>query len=134
MSTAYKSLLQDVVPRPITSQRAYQRSLRQIESLMRSVRKTRAVGDMIELLATLIEQYELRQGYSDPTLSPRDRLTGLIEARQMTQTELSALSGVPRTTINEILHGKRGISKANAARLAKFFGVRIEEFIAAGSL
>ena len=50
----------------------------------------------------------------------------------MTQTELSALSDVPRTTINEILHGKRGISKANAARLAKFFGVRIEEFIVEG--
>ena len=133
MSTSYKNLLQDVVPRPITSQQAYQRALRQIERLMRSARKTRATGDMIELLATLIEQYELRQGYSDPQLCPRDRLAGLIEARQMTQTELSALSGVPRTTINEILHGKRGISKANAGRLAKFFGARIEEFIDVGS-
>ena len=132
MSTTYEDLLQDVVPRPISSQRAYGRALRQIERLMRSAKKTRAIGDMIELLATLIEQYELRQGYSDPQLSPRDRLAGLIEARQLTQTELSTLSGVPRTTINEILHGKRSISKANAARLAKFFGVRVGEFIVGG--
>jgi len=48
----------------------------------------------------------------------------------LTQTQLSRQSGVPRTTINEILAGKRGISKVNAARLAKFFGLRIEEFIA----
>ena len=129
MSTAYQDLLHDVVPRPITSRRAYRRALRQIEHLMRSAKKTRAVDDMIELLATLIEQYELRQGYSDPQVSPRDRLASLIEARQLTQSQLSSLSGVPRTTINEILHGKRSISKANAARLAKFLDVRIEEFI-----
>jgi len=57
-------------------------------------------------------------------------LAGLIEARQLTQAELSRASQVPRTTINEILSGRRGISKANAVRLAKFFRVPIEEFIA----
>ena len=130
MSNAYKELLQEVVPRPIASDRAYRRALNQIEYLMRSAKKTRAQGDMIELLATLIEQYEIRQGHTAPVLSPRDRLAGLIEARRLTQTELSKQSRVPRTTINEILHGKRSISKANAARLAKFFGVGIGEFIA----
>ena len=130
MSTAYKDLLQEFVPRPISSDRAYKRALRQIEHLMRGAGKTRAQGDMIELLATLIEQYEIRQGHATPALSPRERLAGLIAARQLSQTDLSTRSGVPRTTINEILRGKRGISKANAARLAKFFGVRIDEFIA----
>jgi transcriptional regulator with XRE-family HTH domain len=77
----------------------------------------------------MIEQYEMRLGYTAPVLSSRDRLAGLIEARQMTQTELAQRSGVPRPTINEILAGKRSISKANAARLARFFGVPIEEFI-----
>jgi len=130
MSTTYVELLQEFVPRPIASDRAYQRTLKHIERLMRKPRRTRAEDDMLELLATLVEQYEIRQGYTDPVLTPRDRLAGLIEARQLTQTELSRRSNVPRTTINEILGGKRSISKANAVRLADFFRVPVEEFIA----
>ena len=55
--------------------------MRQVENLMRKPKKNREEDDMIELLATLVEQYEIRDGYPDPVLSPRDRLAGLIEAR-----------------------------------------------------
>lgn len=130
MSTTYEALLQEFVPRPITSARSYQRTLKQIDGLIRKARRSRAEEDLLELLATLVEQYEIRQGYLNPVLSPRDRLAGLIEARQLTQTQLSRGSRVPRTTVNEILRGKRGISKANAVRFATFFGMRTEEFIA----
>jgi HTH-type transcriptional regulator / antitoxin HigA len=129
LTTTYKNLLQEVVPRPITSVSAYKRALSKIEHLMRRAKKSRAEDDMIALLAMLIEQYEIRLGYTNPVLSPHERLAGLIEARRLTQTELSRQSGVPRPTINEILAGKRSISKANAARLAEFFGVPIDEFI-----
>lgn len=130
MSTAYETLLQEFVPRPISSQRGYQRTLKQIDGLIRKAKRSRAEDDLLELLATLVEQYEIRQGHTTPELSPRDRLAGLIEARQLTQTELSRASQVPRTTINEILAGRRSISKANALRLANYFGMRAEEFIA----
>jgi len=130
MSTAYQTLLQEFVPRPIGSASAYRRTLKQIDGLIRKARRSRAEDDLLELLATHVEQYEIRQGYTVPDLSPRDRLAGLMEARQLTQTELSRNSRVPRTTINEILSGRRSISKANAVRLAKFFGVPTEEFIA----
>lgn len=130
MSTAYETLLQEFVPRPISSQRGYQRTLKQIDGLIRKDKRSRAEDDLLELLATLVEQYEIRQGHTTPELSPRDRLAGLIEARQLTQTELSRASQVPRSTINEILAGRRSISKANALRLADYFGIRAEEFIA----
>ncbi len=131
MLVTYKQLLQEVVPRPISSDREYKRALKQIERLMHAVHKTRAEDDMIELLGTLIEQYEVRLGYTDPVLSPRDRLAGLMEARELTQTDLSERAHVPRTTLNEILSGKRGISKTIALRLATFFGVNIHELIVA---
>ena len=130
MSTAYETLLQEFVPRPISSQRGYQRTLKQIDGVIRKAKRSRAEDDVLELLAMLVEQYEIRQGHTTPELSPRDRLAALIEARQLTQTELSRASQVPRTTINEILAGRRSISKANALRLANYFGVRAEEFIA----
>ncbi len=130
MSTAYETLLQEFVPRPISSQRAYQQTLKQIDGLIRKAKRSRAEDELLELLATLVEQYEIRQGYTVPKLSPRDRLAQLIEARQLTQTQLSRTSHVPRTTINEILAGRRGISKVNALRLANYFGVPADEFIA----
>jgi hypothetical protein len=37
-------------------------------------KRSRAEDDLLELLATLVEQYEVRQGYAVPELSPRDRL------------------------------------------------------------
>jgi antitoxin component HigA of HigAB toxin-antitoxin module len=97
---------------------------------MRKRKKTRAEDDMIELLATLVEQYEIRQGFTDPVLSPQDRLAGLLEARQMTAAELSQAAKVPRSAIHAVLSGKRAISKAHAPRLAKYFGVPIEELSA----
>jgi HTH-type transcriptional regulator/antitoxin HigA len=130
MSTAYQTLLQEFVPRPIASASAYRRTLKQVDRLIRKAKRTRAEDDLLELLATLVEQYEIRQGHTVPGISPRDRLAGLMEARQLSQAELSRRSQVPRTTINEILSGRRSISKANAVRLSKFFGVPTEDFIA----
>jgi HTH-type transcriptional regulator/antitoxin HigA len=129
MSTTYRELLDQVVPRPISSVAAYQRALRQIERLMRKPRRTRAEDDMIALLAMLIEQYEISLGYDTPRLSPRDRLMGLIEARGWSQTDVARQSGVPRPTVNEILSGKRAISKRAAIRFARCFRVSVGEFL-----
>ncbi len=129
MTATYRELLDEVVPRTITSDAAYRRALRQIERLMRETRRTRAEDDMISLLAMLIEQYEIGLGYVTPQLSPPYRLAGLIEARGWTQTELARQSGVPRPTINEILAGKRSISKHAAIRFAKCFNLPLEEFL-----
>jgi HTH-type transcriptional regulator / antitoxin HigA len=130
MTTSYLTLLQEFLPRPIASASAYRRTLKQIDGLMRKGRRSRAEDDLLELLATLAEQYEFRQGYATPKLSPRERLAGLMEARELSQAELSRGSGVPRTTINEILAGRRGVSKTNALRLARFFEAPPEEFLA----
>src|SRR5690606_6442237 len=108
---------------------AYQRTLKQIDGLIRKVKRNRAEDDLLELLATLAGQYEIRRGYSTPEVPPRERLAGLMEARGITQAKLSRESQVPRTTINEVLAGRRSISKANARRLAQFFGVSVDEFI-----
>lgn len=40
----------------------------------------------------------------------------------ITQNELAVSIGVPPRRINEIMHGKRGISADTALRLGKYFG------------
>ncbi|HLS49878.1 MAG TPA: HigA family addiction module antitoxin [Actinomycetaceae bacterium] len=50
-----------------------------------------------------------------------------IEGFGITQHKLAVSIGVPPRRINEIVHGKRGISADTAIRLARYFGTS-EEF------
>lgn len=45
-----------------------------------------------------------------------------IEGFGITQNKLAVSIGVPPRRINEIVHGKRGITADTALRLAKYFG------------
>jgi len=44
-----------------------------------------------------------------------------LDAYQLSQTELSKRTGIPRSTINEIIKGKRPIHAATAFALGLFF-------------
>lgn len=50
-----------------------------------------------------------------------------IEGFGVTQNKLAVSIGVPPRRINEIVHGKRGITADTAIRLARYFGT-FEEF------
>ncbi|KNC18569.1 XRE family transcriptional regulator [Arthrobacter sp. RIT-PI-e] len=49
-----------------------------------------------------------------------------IEAFGITQNKLAVSIGVPPRRINEIVHGKRGITADTAIRLARYFGTSEE--------
>lgn len=52
-----------------------------------------------------------------------------IEPLGLTITEAAAALGVTRTTVSELVHGKRGISPEMAVRLSKVFGGSAESWI-----
>ncbi|WP_460799191.1 HigA family addiction module antitoxin [Microbacterium sp. GXF0217] len=52
-----------------------------------------------------------------------------IEGFGITQNRLAVAIGVPPRRINEIVHGKRGITADTALRLAKYFGTSAEFWI-----
>lgn len=52
-----------------------------------------------------------------------------INGFDITQNRLAVAIGVPPRRINEIVHGKRGISADTALRLAKYFGTSAEFWI-----
>lgn len=54
-------------------------------------------------------------------------LEDFIEAFGITQNRLAVAIDVPPRRINEIVHGKRGITADTAIRLARYFGTS-EEF------
>lgn len=59
-----------------------------------------------------------------PPIHPGEILMeDFIEAFGITQHRLSVAIGVPPRRINEIVHGKRGITADTALRLGRYFGI-----------
>ena len=123
MATAtYSELLAQCQPRPIRTPREHTRALAIVERLMDKPRKSAAERQMIELLATLIDQYEESE-WPTPHASPGKILKFLLDERQMSQSELARQLAIPQSTIANVIAGRRQLSKANVLALSKFFGV-----------
>lgn len=125
--TPYQTLLLEYQPRPIRSERDHRRALKQVESLM-VADAGREASELIELLSTLIEQYEARE-FPTPNNTPREMLEHYLENRGVTRAELARATGIPRSVITNVLAGRRQISKSVAAHLAEYFGVSVSQFI-----
>lgn len=52
-----------------------------------------------------------------------------INGFEITQNRLAVAIGVPPRRVNEIVHGKRGVTADTALRLAKYFGTSAEFWI-----
>ncbi len=102
--------------------------MRQIDRLMKADRLSRAESQLLELLATLVEQYESCE-YPTPKVSQADLLSHLIDAKGRSQAEIARQTGVPRSVLTNVLKGRRGISQANIDRLARYFHVSPAAFI-----
>ena len=126
---SYDELLVQFRPRPIGSEQQYRRVMRQIEELMRKRNPTRAEDDLLELLATLAARYEERH-FPAPDVSPGEILAHLIEVRGISKAEVARATGIARQTITNIISGARGISATNRLKLASFFHVSPQLFIA----
>ena len=79
---------------------------------------------------------EVRMMSSSSTTTDADRIDPIhpgevlmedfIKGFGITQNKLATAIGVPPRRINEIVHGKRGITADTAVRLAKYFGTSAE--------
>jgi addiction module HigA family antidote len=63
----------------------------------------------------------------DPIHPGEILMEDFIEGFGITQNKLAVAIGVPPRRINEIVHGKRGITADTAIRLSRYFGTS-EEF------
>jgi len=131
--TAYDSLLLKYKPRPIRNDREHRCALKQVEELIGQHGPTppRAEGELIAVLSTLIESYEVEATpRRKPT--PAEMLEHLIESREVTRAGAARATGIPRSTITNVLSGRRQISKENMTRLASYFHVDPSVFLPEG--
>ena len=125
---SYADLLVEIQPRPIGSKAALEKSYKLIDKLMSKPALSRAESEMLELLSMLVEQYESRH-HPTPQVSATDMLEHLIESRGITNAALAAETNIPRSTVTDILAGRRRISLGNVDKFAKFFRVPHSVFV-----
>ena len=131
--TAYDSLLLKYKPRPIRNDREYRRALKHVEELIGRHGPTppRAEGELIAVLSTLIESYEM-QTVPRRKPTPAETLEHLIESKAVTKAEVARATGIPRSTVTHVISGRRQISKENVTRLAMYFHVDPSVFLPEG--
>jgi HTH-type transcriptional regulator/antitoxin HigA len=114
--------------RPIHDQAGYDQMVALMNSLLDVVGEDEdhALSGLLELVGDVVAKYE-REYYAIEPAAPRDSLRFLMEARGLTQEDLSAI--VPQSNLSSILAGKRKISATLAGKLGKFFGVSPALFI-----
>ena len=119
----YLVLVQRFPLRPIRTERSHNRAMKLVRELAPAGEGTLSAGqqDYLDALAVLLEDYD-RQHDSLSQLSGLDVLRSLLEARDMSVTELGKVIG-SQTNASLILAGKRGLSKAVMVKLGGFFNV-----------
>jgi HTH-type transcriptional regulator/antitoxin HigA len=125
---AYGKLLAVELPQPIQNSREFDNMVERLEELDFAKRKlTPEEAALREILAALIEVYD-EEHHQIPEQPPYEMVKHLMEQRRLKQADLVPVLG-SRAQVSDLVNGKRGISKAQAKKLAQYFGVSAELFI-----
>lgn len=79
-------------------------------------------------LSDLVMVYE-SEHHPMPDVSGAEMLEFLMDARQARQADICRGTGIAKSTIAQILAGKRRISQSHLPKLAEFFGVSPAAFL-----
>ena len=123
----YAKLLAKTLPKVIANDEEFDRRVAQLEALSFPERLLSAEEDALAtLLERLIADYDDR--FSLPEQPPHQIVKFLMEQRSLKQADLVPVLG-SRAQVSDLVNGKRGISKAQAKKLAEYFRVSVEMFI-----
>ena len=123
----YSQLLVEYQPKIITTEAEYDQALETVEKLMADKQRTPEQTAILQLLVTLIEEFENNQ-YSIEASSPSAMLEHLMDARGIKQSDLVGIIGY-KGVVSEVVNRKRAISKAQVKALGEFFNVSPSLFI-----
>jgi HTH-type transcriptional regulator/antitoxin HigA len=125
----YGRLLARALPAVVKSEDEKDRMLAAIEGLMAKGEGNLTAEEeaLLELLVDLVHDFEERHD-PFPSSPPHRMVAFLLEQRGLKPSALYPALGT-KSRVSEVLSGKRGISKAQAKKLAAFFHVGVELFI-----
>jgi len=124
----YSRLLAKAQPKIIETDEEFDRMTALLEDLTFSERNPGPEQQALaKLLEKLIADYD-DEHYPLPEGKPHELVQFLMEQKGLKQADLVSLLG-SRAQVSDLVSGKRGISKAQAKKLAGFFGVSADLFI-----
>jgi HTH-type transcriptional regulator/antitoxin HigA len=125
----YARLLATILPAPIETEEENERAIAVIGKLMDKGQDnlTPEESNLLGLLAVLVQDFEDRY-YPMETPAPREMLLFFMEQNNLRQKDLVHVFG-SRSTVSAVVNGKRGITKAQARRLAERFHTSADLFI-----
>jgi len=129
-SRTYEQLLLRFPPRIIREKRVAKSAYEVVDQLMSLESPTKDQLEFLELVSTLIEDFESRD-YPTPVPSTSSLLQHLIEAKGVSQAEVAKKTKVSPSTLSEVLTGRRKLSVANMKRLATYFCISPAVFLEA---
>lgn len=94
--------------KPIRTEQDYELALQKMESIFHSKPNT-PEGDFLEILSLLVHQYEQKY-YKIETLSPIEAIKYEMVEQGLSQTGLARRLGMSKSTISEIIGGKKQMS------------------------
>lgn len=108
--------------RPIRSDKELDAAIKMIDSLLDRKDLVPEEEDYLEVLGGLVEQYE-HEAHPMAPVTDVEMLHHLIEAKGVSQTEVSKATGIVDSTISEVLKGKRSLNRDHIGKLSKYFNV-----------
>ncbi|MGA3023680.1 MAG: helix-turn-helix domain-containing protein [Bryobacteraceae bacterium] len=123
----YGRLCAAVIPKVIENDREFDRMTEELERLTFKRNATTEENVLAKLIERLIQDYDDTH-HPLPAVPPNQAVRMLMEQRRLRQADLVQAIG-SRAQVSDLVSGRRGISKAQAKRLAEFFHVPADLFI-----
>ena len=123
----YGKLCAETLPKLIESDEEFDRMVEHLERLTFKPGALAEEKALANLLQRLIQDYD-DEHYPIPDPPPHRMVRFFMEQRGLKQADLVPVIG-SRAQVSDLVNGKRGVSKAQAKKLAEFFHVSVELFI-----
>jgi HTH-type transcriptional regulator/antitoxin HigA len=125
-SPVYARLLTRIPPKVIRTEAENEHYINALYALEQKRSLTREEKELADLLTLLIEDFEAKR-YQLPRATPRQALSFLMEEHGLKQKDLTEIFG-SRSTVSEVVSGKRELTKDQIRRLSQRFNVSPELF------
>ena len=117
----YRALVTAFPPRPIRDAHQCEAVEAQIDRLLAHAKRTPAEDEYLDLLSTLVREWEAEHEEIDP-VGGVEVVRFLLEQRGLPDRVLVPIFGTP-SIVSEVLAGKRALQARHIQHLAEFFGV-----------
>ena len=119
---SYLSLIHRFPLRAIRNDRELDEAIALVNELLDWPKLDEGETDYLDVLGDLVEAYEESAHPIEPA-SDAAMLESLLTDRGQTQLQVAAATGIANSTLSNVLHGKRQLTRDHIRRLAKHFNV-----------